>query len=102
MENTVVTTVRLEQKMLRELDNLAEKEDIDRTSMLKQVLLAGIKEIKLTYALQLYQEGKISVGKTKGIAGVSLWIFLDILKQRGIGFRTDENELMRQLRSLQK
>ena len=101
MENSIVTTVRLEQSLVKELDNLAKTEHTDRTSILKQVLNAGIKEIKIRYALQLYQEGRVSVGKAKELAGVSLWEFLDILKARKIGFRTDEEEFAIQLKEFE-
>jgi predicted HTH domain antitoxin len=102
MENAVVTTVRLEQKLLKELDALAEEENTDRTTIMKQALLSGLREMKLRYALQLYQEGKISVGKAKELSGITLWEFLEALKSRKIGFRTDESDLERQLKAFRK
>ena len=100
MEHVVVTTVRLEQRILKELDRLAEEGDSDRTTVLKQALKLGVKEIKLQHALTVYQLGEISVGRAAEIAEISLWRFLEILKERKIGFRTDEEDLGRQLKEL--
>ena len=79
MENLTVTTLRLEQKALREIDALAKMEQIDRTTILRQILAVGIREIKIKYALTLYQNGTVSAGKASelcrgchlGISGYS-------------------------------
>ncbi|MEK6979600.1 MAG: UPF0175 family protein [Candidatus Micrarchaeota archaeon] len=100
MENLTVTTLRLEQKALREIDALAKMEQIDRTTILRQILAVGIREIKIKYALTLYQNGTVSAGKASELAGVAIWEFLDILKVRNIGFRTDEEHLAGELQKM--
>ncbi|MBI5047252.1 UPF0175 family protein [Candidatus Micrarchaeota archaeon] len=102
MENPVVTTVRLEQKLLKELDLLALEEETDRTTILRQALHAGLRELKINSSLTLYQKGKVSLGKAKELAGVSLWELLDLLKERKIGIRTDETEFQNQLSQFEK
>jgi len=88
-----VTTVRLDDSLMDELNSFAKKEHVDRSTVLKRALEMGLKEIKLEDALKAYQKGKISAWKTAELAGISLWEFLDILKRRDIGFRTAEPEL---------
>jgi len=100
MENLTVTTLRMDQKILREVDAIAKREQVDRTSILRQVLAAGMREIKIRYALTLYQNGNVSVGKASELAGINLWEFLDVLKMRNIGFRTDEDHLAGELNQL--
>lgn len=88
-----VTTVRLDDSLIDELDSFAKKEHVDRSTVLKKALEMGLREIKLEDALKAYQKGKISAWKAAELAGISLWEFLDILKRRDIGFRTAEPEL---------
>lgn len=52
---------------------------------------------KMDQAIQRYQEGSGSAWKCASDAQVSLWEFLEELKNRGIGFKTDEDELKGQL-----
>ncbi|HIH22164.1 TPA: UPF0175 family protein [Candidatus Micrarchaeota archaeon] len=59
--------------------------------------IAGMREIKIRYALTLYQNGNVSVGKASELAGINLWEFLDILRMRNIGFRADEEHLAGEL-----
>jgi len=88
-----VTTVRLDDNLIDELNSFAKKERVDRSTVLKKALEMGLKEIKLEDALKAYQKGKISAWKAAELAGISLWEFLDILEKRDIGFRTAEPEL---------
>lgn len=55
------------------------------------------KSIKLEYALVLYRQRKIRIGKASETAGISFWEFMDIIKERKIGILTDEDDLERQL-----
>ncbi len=98
----VVTTVRLQKNLLKEADKLAEKELSDRTTILRQAIAKGLQALKLEYALTLYQQKKVSIGKAREIADITFWEFMDVLKERNIGFITDEEDLERQLRELKR
>ncbi len=62
----------------------SEKEKVGRTIALRKILEIGLKEIKLEYALDLYQKGKITLMKAAEIAELSLWEILDIVRERKI------------------
>ena len=53
--------------------------------------------MKIEDALSKYQTGETSAWAVAEEAGLSLWEFLEILKDRDIPFLTDEGELERQL-----
>ena len=56
--------------------------------------------MKLAEAIKKYQEGSTSAWKCAREAQVSLRDFLDELRKRGIGFKTDEDELKSHLTEL--
>ncbi len=92
-----VTTVRLNDETLRQLDALAEQEGVDRTTVLKKALDLGVREIKIDMAVDRYQKGFISAWRAAQEAGVNLWEFIDVLKKREIGFMTSEEDLKQML-----
>lgn len=92
-----VTTVRLGDETLRELDALAEQEGVDRTTVLKKALDLGVREIKIDMAVDKYQRGFTSAWRAAQEAGINLWEFIDVLKKREIGFVTSEEDLERML-----
>ena len=61
-----VTTVRFDEELLKKADELAKIEHVDRSTILR---------------------------KAAELADVPLWRFIDILKEREIGFKTSEEDL---------
>jgi len=59
-------------------------------------------EVKLLVALELYREGKVSLGKAAGIAGLSVREFLYELRTRGIPINYDLEELEEDLRTIKE
>ena len=95
-----VTTIRLDENDLKYLDEMAKKQSLDRTNLIKKAITLGIHDILLDDALKKYQKGLCSVWECAREANISLWEFVDELKIRGIGFRTDELELENALKAL--
>lgn len=92
-----VTTVRLTEDVLRDLDQLAEREGVDRSTVLKKALEIGVREIKIDEAVKKYQKGLISAWRAAQEAGINLWEFIEVLQKRGIGFLTPEVDLEQML-----
>jgi predicted transcriptional regulator len=88
-----VTTVRLDDETLRRLDLLAEREGIDRATVIRRALERGMHQILLDRAAARYQRGECSAARAAEDAAVPLWEFLEFLHRRGIPFRTDEEHL---------
>lgn len=95
-----VTSIRLDKDDLRYLDEIAAKQAIDRTTLIKRAIKLGVQDILLEDALHRYQKGLCSAWKAASEAQISLWEFLDELKRRDIGFRVDEIELRNALKEL--
>jgi len=52
---------------------------------------------KLTKALQQYTEGKISLGKAAELANVSVWRFLDEMKDKKIPILYDLDDIKKEI-----
>ena len=59
-------------------------------------------EIKLLISLELYREGKISLGKAAEIAGLSIEEFLYELRKRDIPINYDLEELEEDLKTMEE
>ncbi|KXB00491.1 hypothetical protein AKJ42_00520 [candidate division MSBL1 archaeon SCGC-AAA261C02] len=95
-----VTSVRLSDNLLKELDSLAEDQGVDRSTVLKRALKAGVREIRIDEAIKKYQDGLVSAWRAAWEARVSLWEFVDVLEKRGIGFSTSDEDLEEMLEEL--
>jgi predicted HTH domain antitoxin len=53
-------------------------------------------------SLRLYEKGLLSLGKARQLAGMEKWDFLFLLAQEGIPRQYDENDLDRDLATLDR
>jgi len=60
------------------------------------------RELKTELALSLYSQGRLSIGKARELAGMSLWEFRQILGFRHIPPHYDQNELNRDIATLKE
>ena len=79
-----LVSTRIPQEMTRELNWYSKKENVGKTIALRRILERGLREIRLEYALDLYQKGKISLMKASEVADISLWEVLDIVREKKI------------------
>ncbi len=95
-----LTTIRLSIDLDKELERLAQHRDTDKSKLIRDLIIIGIKEKKLQEALALYQEGKISLWKAATLADISLWKIIEIVAQRKIPAQYGEKELREDLKAL--
>ena len=74
-------TSRLPDDMVKEIERIAQIEKLDRSSVIRRLLNRAIPEWKLEYALKLYQNGEISIGKATELSSISIWEFMVNLSQ---------------------
>lgn len=80
----VLTTVRLPEKILKELDNKAKKEKTDRTTVVRELLEGAIKESKVEEAVQLYKENKATLSGAARVAQLSVGEMMEELVRKGV------------------
>lgn len=59
-------------------------------------------ELKQEVAVLLYQRGRLSVGKARELAGMSLWQFRQLLASRLIPVHLDEEDVLDELDTLER
>jgi len=97
-----VTSIRMNDEELKRLDDMAKRKSLDRTHLIKKAIELGVRDMLIEDALEQYQRGGKSAWACAEEAGITLWEFLEILTQREIFFKTDEEELSRSLREFTK
>jgi len=95
-------SLRLNQKTVSELDEIAKLEDKDRSSLLREIIEVGIKAKKVERSIQLYQAGKVSMWKAARLAELSLWEFMEELSARKILVQYSERDLEEDLKALEE
>ena len=93
-------TFRLPIEIDIEIERLAKLEDSDKSKLIRELIVLGMKERKLEEALDLYSKRKVTAWKAATIAGIPLTQFLDILKERGLEFDYTEEELLEDFEGL--
>ncbi len=81
---TVLTTVRLPEKILKTLDERAKEERLDRTTVIREFLEEAIRNWKIEEVVKLYKEGKVSTSGAANRAGLSVGEMMEELVKRGV------------------
>jgi metal-responsive CopG/Arc/MetJ family transcriptional regulator len=50
--------LRLDEDLIREFEELAEEENLDRSALVKKIRLEGLQQEHLNFAIQKYHEGE--------------------------------------------
>jgi len=95
-------TSRLPDKMVEEIERIAKLENLDRSSVVRRLLNKAIPEWKLEYALKLYQQKEISLGKAAELSSLSIWEMLEKLSQNKIPLNYDLEELKNDLEKVKE
>ena len=77
-------TVRIPDKMEEEILEIVEQEKLDKATVVRNLLEIGIKEWRKQSALDSLQSGKVTFAMAAEMAGLSLWEFADLVKQRNV------------------
>jgi len=92
--------------MYTSLDNFMEEISVKVPRDLVRILKVRDEEVpklvKLYLAIELYREGKISLGKAAEIAGVSKWEMMEILASKNIPIQYDVNDLEKDIKTLEE
>lgn len=93
-------TFRLPSEIDREMERIAIEEDTDKSKLMRELIVLGMREKRLGTALKLYSTGKITLWKAARISGISLWQIMEIVKQRKIPMQYSEKDLREDLKAL--
>ena len=94
-------TTRVSAPMLQEIDTFSKRSHIDRSTLLRNLLAKGLELKQQEYALELYQQRKISLQKMASLLEMTYLDALELLKQNEIHLDYGVEELQEDLRGLQ-
>ncbi len=84
--------------MMKEIDEFQKVTNLDKSTLIRQLLKKSIREMKIDYALKAYAEEKISFGKAADIAGLNIWEFIDEAQRHKVELIFTVKDAERELR----
>ncbi len=88
---TELISTRAPKEVIEEVDRFAKEKGLGRTVLVKILLTKGLEKFKIEYAIEKYRKGEVSLWKGADLAGVSLWVFMDEVKNKKISHYTLED-----------
>ena len=97
-----LVSIRLTEELEKKLRKLAEEEGGDRSTLIRELLVKGLEEKQIDYAIGQYKKGKATMWKAAQIAGVSLWRMIDIFKERKVELNYSEQDFQEDIEPLMR
>ncbi len=97
---TATISTRIEEKILSEIDELSKEKQMDRASLLRNLIVEGLAIERKKKVLSMYKERKVSLAKAAEMLDVDLWKMIDLLKEEGMYIDYSEEELREDLKGL--
>jgi predicted HTH domain antitoxin len=95
---TVTLTTRATEELAKRIEELAKREKVDKSTMIRRLLSDAVEAKSREEALRQYREGKVSLWKAAKMAGVSLWEMIDLITKEGIHLDYGPEELREDLK----
>ncbi|MBD3340530.1 MAG: ribbon-helix-helix protein, CopG family [Candidatus Lokiarchaeota archaeon] len=76
--------LRLDENLIEEFEELAKEENLDRSSLVRKILIEGLQQERLNFAIQQYILKEISMERAAEIARISLHELILKLSQLGV------------------
>lgn len=80
----VSVSARIPEDVFKELECFMKEESLEKSASIRKLLAEGLQHWKERRALKSLEEGKVSFLKAAQMAGLSVWDFADIVREKGI------------------
>jgi predicted HTH domain antitoxin len=84
-------SARVPDELEAELDAYLEDENLDRSTAVRKLLSEGLEQWRRERALEQLAAGSISFSKAAELAGMSVWDFAQLAKERDITWVDDDH-----------
>ena len=92
--------LRVPETIVQGLDEIASKEQIDRTALARKMLTEAIQQWKVEAAIAACRRGEITKARAAELAGISIYEIMDVVRLRGAAPSYSLDELRADLSSL--
>ena len=96
-EEQVTISARIPRSQAEEVERLAARKGVDRSTVVRELVTLGIQEQRLKDALDLVRARKVTVWKAAEIAGVTYREMLQLLRAHHVTFPLSQEELRREI-----
>ena len=80
----VSVSARIPEDVFKELESFMKEESLEKSASIRKLLAEGLKQWKEERALKSLEEGKVTFLKAAQMAGLSVWDFADLVREKGI------------------
>lgn len=94
--------IRLDKLLLKKIRKLEEIESLDRSTVLRKLIITGYKEAMKEKAANEYREGKITLSEAARRAETNLWEMEQFLVEKGFTSKYSVSDLQEELNNLVK
>lgn len=97
---TATVTTRVSEDVLRQIDEFSADKNMDRATMLRNLLEEGLVAEKKRKVLSEYKERKISLQKAASLLGIDLLEMIDLIQKEGLYLDYTEEELKKDMEGI--
>jgi len=80
MSKTQNLTVRLDKRLIKQIEEEAQQEKTDKSTVARRLIALGIEQARRARAMEDYRKGRCTVWKASERAGVSLREMMELLR----------------------
>lgn len=97
----VTLTTRVEDDLARLIDEVARREGMDRSTVIRRFLSKAARDWLIENSLREYEEGKLTLWQAAVKCGLSLWEMVNEVKNRMVHVPYGLNELKEDLKDFE-
>ena len=97
----ITVTTRVEEELVKIIDDIAKREGMDRSTVVRRFLLKAVKDWLIEKSLEEYEEGRLTLWQAARKCGLSLWEMVEEVKKRRVHVPYSLEELKEDLKVFQ-
>ena len=102
MSELISLGIRLDKKMVEELNRIADEEHVDRTTVIRKLIAEAVENYKKDMVLRKYEQGKISISKAAEDTGLTVGEIEEYMVRKGYRSKYSTADLERELEFLKE
>lgn len=96
----VTITTRVQEELVKMIDDIADREGMDRSTVIRRFLHKAVKNWLIERNLKEYEEGRVTLWQAATRCGLSLWEMINEVKKREIHVPYTLEELREDIKGL--
>lgn len=102
MGKLVTIGVRIQEEILKDLEESAKEENMDKSTVIRRFIMEGLREYKRERAARLYKERRVSIDGAAELAGLTVREMVDYLIKRGYKSSYSYDDLEKEMELFRK